>query len=387
MKKKTILLLLLLLGLELLAQELNDNPINPKNETVKKTIALQFISFARENNEKFIFKNPANIAINQDGSFYLTDRNQVFRFNADGIFSSITVRSGQGPSEAIHLTQLFITADELFINTGIMGKLIICHANGSLKYDYQIPKTRYSNDKGLNLSESTFQILGLSHKNELLMMSNSISAINNDPDTIHYVVKALSPKNGWKDDLFTIPVKAATYHSSLGKFALADYPIINTSDSRNIFFCNTAQYEISRYNIAKNVIDARWKKEYQPIAIPEKDRSKYQYGASMMGYVKGKPFKFQSPPPEYFRDIQRLFLVKGQLWVITSQVSDNKSVLVDVFDENGQYMDNFYLSFTGNLDLKALYHTPIAIGDHTLIVRESDETDNYVISLYHFSLD
>ena len=63
-----------------------------------------------------------------------------------------------------------------------------------------------------------------------------------------------------------------------------------------------------------------------------------------MVYSKGKNYKYQTPPPESFPDIQKLFVVNNYLGVITSTADREKGVLVDVFDRKGRYFDHFYLS-------------------------------------------
>ena len=40
-----------------------------------------------------------------------------------------------------------------------------------------------------------------------------------------------------------------------------------------------------------------------------------------------------------------MFLLKDKLWVVTSTVDEKKGILVDVFDREGNYVDNFYLTY------------------------------------------
>jgi hypothetical protein len=55
---------------------------------------------------------------------------------------------------------------------------------------------------------------------------------------------------------------------------------------------------------------------------------------------------------------------------------------VDIFDQKGRYIDNFYLSFPGDFDLHSLYSNQICINKDNLFIRETDEEDNYIIVKY-----
>ncbi|MCP5053466.1 MAG: hypothetical protein GY940_40245 [bacterium] len=151
-----------------------------------------------------------------------------------------------------------------------------------------------------------------------------------------------------------------------------------------VCYCNTFRYEIKCYDINQKRVESIWKRDYKPVLIPDINKGKYEFGGIVMGSNRGKAFKFKTPPRNDFPDIQRIFIVGGHIWVITSTIDSKKGVLVDIFDQKGRYSDHFYLLLPTGLNVHYLYRSPISIssdGNH-LVVRERDEEDNFKVVEY-----
>ncbi len=67
---------------------------------------------------------------------------------------------------------------------------------------------------------------------------------------------------------------------------------------------------------------------------------------------------------------QILINYKGLLWVETSTKDEKRGVMIDVFNSDGQFLDNFYLPLDGYLK---------SIQDNFIFVVKSDEEGNYII--------
>jgi hypothetical protein len=83
--------------------------------------------------------------------------------------------------------------------------------------------------------------------------------------------------------------------------------------------------------------------------------------------------KFNAPRKKYEEDINRLHLFNELLWVETSTKDEKKGIMIDVFNNKGQFLDNFYLALDGYL---------ISVQDNFIFVNESDEEGNIVIKKY-----
>ena len=83
--------------------------------------------------------------------------------------------------------------------------------------------------------------------------------------------------------------------------------------------------------------------------------------------------KYNAPKKKFEDDISALYLSKGLLWIKTSSKDKSRGDLFDVFNEEGQYVDNFYLNLKGTL---------IAVHGDSIFVLETDEDENLQIVKY-----
>jgi len=73
-------------------------------------------------------------------------------------------------------------------------------------------------------------------------------------------------------------------------------------------------------------------------------------------------------------DIRELLVYKDHLWVITSTYEEDKGYLVDVFNPEGKYVDNFYLKLADKTTFLTLGFYQIAIwGDFLFHIKRTEE--------------
>jgi hypothetical protein len=384
-----VLMIFLLISINLNAQLIVNNPDKPLRKDAGRIIVPRQISLAADDNGRFVFKRPYSIIVLGDGSFFLIDNGQVLNFDREGKFSKIIVRKGQGPAEATHLTQLYQANDELYVNTGFMAKLMVFDLNGKLKREHKRGNNLKKFFKGSSFSEGTFRIIGNTKDRNLIVIVNALAEIGTDlkENILLKPVMLLSNENVWKQKLFEIPLKASTFKTPFGKRSFPSIVIKSAADNDNIYFCNKDRFEIITYNISKKQIVSIWKRMYRPVMIPDSAKNKYKFGEGMTVNLKGKTSIYRAPPRKDFPDIQKMFVVNGNLWVFTSTVDKEKGILVDIFNQEGAYLDNFYLSFPGNMDLLYLYRNEFYLNGNHLVTRESDEDGNYKVVKYEISKD
>ncbi|MCP5053467.1 MAG: 6-bladed beta-propeller [bacterium] len=381
-----ILILLVAIPVLLSAQAVARNPDKPLNENAGRVLNLKLEATASDQDGDFIFKGPTNILSLNDGTFFLTDNGKVLKFDKDGTFLRVVAGKGEGPAEATYLSQLFVRNDEeLVVNTGLMRKLMVFDFNGKLKEEYRNRKNVKMTRTGLSVGEGSFHILGALENLDFIAIPHGSPNVTNGKDNLkQYQVMLLSQKNVWQEKLFEIPVPATSFKTAYGNMSVASYNIISISNSSYVYYSNTFRYEIKCYNIKQEKIESIWKRDYKPVMILKQENEKYRFGV-MLGVSSRKKFhKYQAPPRKDFPDIQKMFVINDNLWVITSTIDKEKGVLVDVFDQKGRYSDHFYLLLPTNLDLHNLYRSPISIsnnGNH-LIITERDEEDNFKVVKY-----
>jgi hypothetical protein len=82
---------------------------------------------------------------------------------------------------------------------------------------------------------------------------------------------------------------------------------------------------------------------------------------------------------EYQNDVQKLLIFKDKLWVLTSTYEKGKGILVDVFNQAGEYIDNFFLPLF-KIKRENLGTWPMTVDSDALFVLEinEDETLSFV---------
>lgn len=131
---------------------------------------------------------------------------------------------------------------------------------------------------------------------------------------------------------------------------------------RFLYISHTNEYLIKQYDLKNNQIRKTFRRDY-PRARFEADNY--------------RPFK-------YYNDVHRLAAHKNNLWVLTSTFDKEKGILVDVFDEEGKFQDNFYLPLL-NSKTGDSYHQlyfPVVIQGGFVYAVEHDEDWSFSVAKY-----
>lgn len=123
----------------------------------------------------------------------------------------------------------------------------------------------------------------------------------------------------------------------------------------DLVFSQTTDYLVSVFDCAQRRLVRRFKRDYTPVKSRMRSRG-----------IPGLP--------DVENDIQKLFVRRDEIWVLTSSEKDGKP-LIDVFDRQGRYVDAFYLPVNA-ADLKDKYGTWYAMAirdDFLYAVRTIDD--------------
>ena len=98
-----------------------------------------------------------------------------------------------------------------------------------------------------------------------------------------------------------------------------------------------------------------------------------RYRPDETGRVEISPGSFTLVPPvDHLNDVQKIFVQEDKIWAMTSTVDEDKGFLVDVFNRNGEYVDNFYLPVHLQVKVEGLSRHPITISGDELFIVEYD---------------
>jgi len=312
---------------------------------------------------RFYLKYPYNLTIGQDGSIFIQDEHQLLKFTAAGKFIRNFVKRGEGPGEFQRFSKYFLYQDQIILFQSRPGKIIHFDKDGKL------------------IKEFVFSLPGISRfviyksPNYYLRRYNYLATkkIKSGLHPITYQFLKMTAKG----KIDPLPLKLNVLWNIRimdgGGFSanfITRILLVQASDT-TCYLNHTSEYLIKVVDLDTGNILKTFKRPYS--------RVKYQK-------IKLDPSKNPNsmPPPDlkYFNDIYQLHLVNQTLWVVTSTISKDKGILIDVFNLKGQYSDHFYLPLRlikNPHDFTSLHMTA---KDSKIYIIEKDEEENPVITAY-----
>jgi hypothetical protein len=179
-------------------------------------------------------------------------------------------------------------------------------------------------------------------------------------------------------NLISFPTKAFVITSGKGGGGM--FPLSNLIavpyQKKYLVVTHTQEYLIKIYDAEKNQVVRVFKREYQRVKDPPLTEKEKKGGVN----IDGK--HYTRPPQKYSNDIRNLLIARDNLWVVTSTSEKSKGVLIDVFNTEGKYIDNFYLKTPEGSTLKLGMPDLVTIlGDYLYSLEESAE-ETFVIKKY-----
>jgi len=92
--------------------------------------------------------------------------------------------------------------------------------------------------------------------------------------------------------------------------------------------------------------------------------------------------KTYTPPRKYLNDVSKLLEFNDLLWAMTSTADKDKGVLIDVYNFEGQFLDNFYLKFLEKIDPISIGYRPMSISGDDLFMLAKNEDETYSIKKF-----
>jgi len=141
-----------------------------------------------------------------------------------------------------------------------------------------------------------------------------------------------------------------------------------------LFVSHTQEYSVKLYDAEKEEVTRIFKRDYQRVKTPRD--AKREGGAILDGK------RILPPRQKFLNDVQNLLVFKDTLWGVTSTTDKEKRTLIDVFDSEGQYIDNFYIKLPENLVQRYHGNTAMDISGDYLFTIEQNKDGIYTIKKY-----
>jgi len=358
--KKLVLLLsfLFIVTSIILAQTIIENPEKPLSKNARRIVKLKEVMRIRDNGKDVIFRFPYELQIGPDGGIYFYDNWMLHKFDKKGQFIFKIVKQGEGPGEAIRRTRYLLTKDEIIIQSRTPPKIMRFNLNGEFK-----------SQKRLDIADD-FRFIGIVKNKiyfyiqEFMQDKYEEEGFVDIPANLHEI----SYDFNTICRIFSFPIK----HYVIKRSASWPRARINYAlkDSQNLFITHTNEYQIIKFNIEKNKIEKIFKRKYRRVKYPPQPEKKYP------------PNALYPPPYKYHKDIQELLLHEGRLWVITSTLDNRNRRLIDVYNMEGEYIDNFYIEFPENINIQGFGFGSIQIKEDYIYTIDEHSDEYFSIGKY-----
>jgi len=221
-----------------------------------------------------------------------------------------------------------------------------------------------------------FAVLHHLQKDQYYFFGYRIPSTEGKPEVIDVPHDLISiSEDGEKiENVISFPIEKFVISKGGHNWSIASIAeLITVPFKDSLAVCHTQNYLIKIFDLESEKIVRSFRREYQRVKVPK---------GRCVGAILSIGGKKYSAPREYLNDIYRLFACDDHLWVMTSTVEKEKGVLVDVFNFEGEYIDNFYIIIPGIDDPIAIMYTPMTISNGFLFRTVRNEDDTFSIVKY-----
>ncbi|MBM3312061.1 MAG: hypothetical protein FJY80_11195 [Candidatus Aminicenantes bacterium] len=339
-----------------------ENPKIPPHPKAGRVVGLKEAGRITDEKGKFFFVQPFNVLAGSDGSVYVQEYKQLLKFDARGRFVKNLVKRGQGPGELDdNLTDVIIRDKDIILWSSNNHKFIRLDLEGRLLEDRKLVQGFLGSLLGVFDGRSYF----LRYEIDMEKLKSRVSGITER--TFRLVIV---PEQG--EALATTTMMSTTeavfFRTGSVSSSTISRAMPAAAGERWVFLFHSPEYLVKLLDLQTGEVVRSFRREY--------DRVRYAPGKTS-GY----------PPeliPKFHNDLCRLLWRSDRLWAVTSTIDPKKGILVDVFDREGRYLDNFFLPLFKIRRNNPQYYAPMAIHGNSLYVLEADEDD--LISLVEYEI-
>ncbi len=346
------------------AQEIIENPEKPLSENAGRIVELKEVMRIDDIGGDYYFQSPRNIKVAPDGSLFVIDREQLVHFDPNGKFIRNYFKNGEGPGEMQAISDYFFADNTLIVHDRRLRKILRFDFNGEFIREFRIHDL------------PIFTRLHFFYKNNYYFFLHRMPSTDGKALIIDVPYELIFAVEGGQEieKLITFPVESFAV-SSGGARGMISIAALITIPFREqyLVICHTQDYLIKIFDVQSQEIIRSFRRKYERVKVPQ--------GRQVGGSV-GIGGKTYTAPRKYLNDISKFLEFNNNLWIMTSTSDNDKGILIDVYNFEGQYIDNFYLKFPEAIDSISLGNRPMTIsGDNLyIVVRNDDET--YSIKKY-----
>lgn len=342
------------------SQEEIKNPDKPISDRAGRTVMLKEVMRIRDDGEKVIFKQPRQLFLADDNAIFFLDlieSSNLFKFSQNGRLDFKILKKGHGPEECQWASNFMIDEESIRILAYNPPKLMEYDLDCKFIGEIKIPRIVGLYFLGM-IDKKIYGIHDEIHTSDAIHQEGLI-------ETPFRLYEISEDFQRWTK-IYDFPMK---HYIKKGRWSRRGM-IAVTKHKHYLFVVHTAEYKIVKFDIRRSQIEKIFTRKY------ERQKSQDYIDEEDMS---DKELRGLRPP--HFKhdfDIRGIDVIKDSLWVTTSTPrSDNSKRLIDVFDMEGKYIDNFFIQFPSNRK-KHFYGDFLISNDGFIFAIEQDEDDGLV---------
>lgn len=349
------------------AQTIIENPETPISKNAGRKTELREVMQIKDVGGDYYFMYPRNLKIAPDESIFIEDKEQLLQFDKNGKFVRNIFKKGQGPGEMGLIRNYCFSNGNVIVFNASPSKIICINDNGTLIKEFTIQPSG-SSLKFLTVYNGIHYFFGTDYprfkrgQSDIVDIPQSLISFSQDENEM--------------EKLTAFPTKVYIVASKQGGQAMCPVNSLIAVPYRKkfVFICHTQEYLVKLYDFEKKQTIRQFKRKYKRVKIPKGEEKKC--GAMIDGE------EIILPNQIYLDDVQNLFVSGNQLWVMTSTLDRDNRILIDVYNLEGQYINNFYLRFPDNFANESYGYKPMTVSGDFLYTIEQNIDGNYMIKKY-----
>jgi hypothetical protein len=340
------------------AQTIIENPEKPLSKNSGRLVKLIEMMQISDVGGKYYFEFPRNLKISPNGSIFIQDQGQFLQFDSDGRFVRNLFRTGQGPGEMQSMGNYFFHGDTIIVYEAWTKKILFFDIHGKFLKEFKI-QTKTSLPRFLLFWDDISYFLSSERppvkKTSVIDVHQKLIGVAQEGQEGEEIKEMTEfPTKGY----IAIGRQGGRVFYDISSVIAVPY------QKKFLFVSHTQEYLLKLYDVEKEEVTRIFKRDYQRVKTPKDAKRE---GGAMLD---GKPIL--PPRQKFLNDVQNLLIFNKRLWVVTSTMDREKGTLIDVYDSEGQYADNFYLKLPENLVRR--YHANPAMdisGDYLFTIEQN----------------
>ncbi len=321
------------------------NSLEPLNPELQIIFEEDLTIGVKEGDENYMFGNLVFLNTDDEGNFYVSDgnRNNIKKYDSNGIILQTIGREGQGPGEFQEISVVRFDGERnMYLNDIQNHRISFLSQDGNYIQGIRTPTVFEGlviNSRGFYIAKYADNVeLGNSKKWDYVYGLFD-DKFNLTAEFLRLPQEAGAGKKGVKVSM------AQMYADFLSDMAFV--PVVNYALDENdlLYFGYPDSYEIKVYS-NEGKLQRIIQREFEPVEIKAKDKENFEQNLSGQLMSKLPPSEHKNAfelikYPRYKPAYERFTLMEnGWIFIVVDSLGDERK-LVDIFSKDGEYLAQF----------------------------------------------